>query len=97
MVRLYEDRLETMIEEANEDYVATIEREFRAGAMDPAGLGEIPGTTLQHLTSLTFAGPDRRTVFLGTLHGTHVWRSGVRLKDLRCNPSRVFTFWRDES
>jgi sugar lactone lactonase YvrE len=74
VLRLHEGRVETMIEDADEDYVAAIEREFRAGAMNPGGLGTIPHATLQHISSLTFAGPDQRTMFLGSLHATSVWR-----------------------
>jgi len=47
-------------------------------------LGRIPRTLLQQLTSLAFGGPDRRTVYLGTLHGSCLYRfraavAGARL------------------
>lgn len=74
VLRFHEGNVETMIEDANEEYIATIEHEFQSGAMNPGGLGVIPGTTLQHVTSVTLAGPGGRTVFLGSLHGTRLWR-----------------------
>ena len=37
-------------------------------------LGRIPDTLIQQLTSVAFGGPDRRTVYLGTLHGSCVYR-----------------------
>jgi sugar lactone lactonase YvrE len=74
LLRFADGRLETMVEDVNEGYVAEVERAFAAGAMAAQHLGPIPGTTLQHVTSLTFAGADRRTVCLGTLHGTCLYR-----------------------
>ena len=74
VARFHSGRLETMIEDANEAYVAAIDAEYRAGAMNPGGLGGIPDTTLQHVSSVTFAGADRRTIYLGSLHANCLWR-----------------------
>jgi hypothetical protein len=41
--------------------------------MNREHLGSIPGTRLQQLTSVAFGGADRRTVYLGTLHGSSVY------------------------
>ena len=37
-------------------------------------LGRIPGTLIQQLTSVAFGGTDRRTVYLGSLHGSCLYR-----------------------
>jgi hypothetical protein len=42
--------------------------------MEASHLGPIPGATLQHLTSVAFAGPDGRTGVLGSLHGDCLYR-----------------------
>ncbi|MBA2602830.1 MAG: SMP-30/gluconolactonase/LRE family protein, partial [Acidobacteria bacterium] len=44
--------------------IETVETAFAAGIMAREHLGRIPGTTLQHVTSLSFGDHDRRTVFL---------------------------------
>lgn len=63
-----------MIEEADADHVDTVERAFVSGRMRAEHLGPIPRTRLQHLTSIAFGGPDRRTACLGSLHGACVYR-----------------------
>ncbi len=70
---------DTVIEECDDDFVEAAEAAFAGGAMGAEHLGRIPTTRLQHVTSVTFGGPDRRTVFLGSLHGDclHAFRSAV--------------------
>jgi hypothetical protein len=72
--RFHDDRLDVVIEDLNTAYVEEVERAFAAGSMQAAHLGQIPGTTLQHVTSVAFGGPDRRTVSLGSLHGTCIYQ-----------------------
>jgi sugar lactone lactonase YvrE len=84
LLRFHDDRVETMLEDVNPDFVERVERAFASREMTAEHLGRIPGTTLQQLTSLAFGGPDRRTVYLGTLHGTCLYRfrasvAGARL------------------
>jgi sugar lactone lactonase YvrE len=74
LLRLHDDRLETMIEDANDAHVEQVERAFQSGTMTRAHLGPIPGTQLQQLTSIAFGGPDLRTGYLGTLHNTCIYR-----------------------
>jgi sugar lactone lactonase YvrE len=74
LFRWHDDRLDRIVEDANEAHVARVEHAFRSGTMDASHLGPIPATTLQHITSLTFAGRDGRTVYLGSLHGTCLYR-----------------------
>jgi sugar lactone lactonase YvrE len=74
LLRLQDGTTETVLEDANLDYIDAVERAFAAGEMREDHLGRIPGTTLQQLTSVAFGGPDGRTVFLGSLHGRCVYR-----------------------
>jgi sugar lactone lactonase YvrE len=74
LLRVHDGVVETVLEDVNRDHVDGVERAFAAGEMRQEHLGPIPGTMLQQLTSLAFGGPDRRTVYLGSLHGTCVYR-----------------------
>jgi sugar lactone lactonase YvrE len=66
--------LHTVIEEANTVHVASIEAVFAAGQMRAEHLGPIPGTRLQHVTSVAFGGPDLRTTYIGGLHTDCIFR-----------------------
>ena len=61
--------IETIVAEVNDAFVDAVETAFAAGVMASEHLGRIPGTTPQHVTSLSFGDHDRRTLFLGSLHG----------------------------
>jgi sugar lactone lactonase YvrE len=75
VVRLRADGVvETIVEECNDDFVDVVEAAIASGTMAAGHLGRIPGTQLQHVTSLSFGGIDRQTVFLGSLHGECVHR-----------------------
>jgi len=71
--------IETIVAEVDDEFVDAVETAFAAGIMAREHLGPIPRTTLQHVTSLSFGDHDRRTVFLGSLHGEciHRFRSPV--------------------
>jgi sugar lactone lactonase YvrE len=71
------DALDIVFEEVNEAFVAEAEAAFAAGRMAAAHLGPIPGTRLQHATSVAFGGPAGRNGFLGTLHGSCIYRFDV--------------------
>jgi sugar lactone lactonase YvrE len=43
-------------------------------------LGPIPGTLLQQLTSVAFGGPDRQTVYLGSLHASCLYRFRAKVR-----------------
>lgn len=81
--RVHASVIETVLEDVNEEYVAAVERAFAGAEMGPDHLGLIPGTTLQHLTSVAFGGSDGRLVFLGTLHGRSVYRFRTRMAGRR--------------
>jgi sugar lactone lactonase YvrE len=69
LVRIGRDsRQQTIVEDVNPTFVDTVEDAFASGTMAHEHLGPIPGTRLQHLTSVAFGGPELRTVYLGSLH-----------------------------
>jgi sugar lactone lactonase YvrE len=74
LVRFHRDRLQTILEDVNPDFVERAEQAFASRSMAAEHLGRIPGTFLQQVTSLAFGGPDRRTVYLGSLHATCLYR-----------------------
>jgi sugar lactone lactonase YvrE len=74
LVRFHRDQLEVILEDVNAEFVEGAERAFASCSMAAEHLGRIPGTLIQQLTSLAFGGPDRRTVYLGSLHASCVYR-----------------------
>ena len=73
LLRFDGHRLETILEDVNPDFVQRVEEAFASRTMTAEHLGHIPGTMLQQLTSVAFGGPDRRTAYLGSLHGSSVY------------------------
>lgn len=73
LLRFADERIEVVLEDANPSFVQAAEDAFAARTMSAEHLGPIPGTTLQHLTSVAFGGSDGRTMFLGSLHGRSVY------------------------
>jgi sugar lactone lactonase YvrE len=80
LVRLHQDRIQTVLEDVNPDFVDRVEEAFASRRMAAEHLGRIPGTLLQQLTSVAFGGPDRRTVYLGSLHATCIYRFRTSVK-----------------
>jgi sugar lactone lactonase YvrE len=74
LLRLQDGSIETVLEDVNGEFVKTVEGAFARGEMQRDHLGPISGTMLQQLTSLAFGGADGRTVYLGSLHGTCLYR-----------------------
>lgn len=70
LVRFHHDRMQTILEDVNAEFVERVEHAFVSRSMATEHLGRIPGTLLQQLTSLAFGGPDLRTVYLGSLHAS---------------------------
>jgi sugar lactone lactonase YvrE len=66
--------LETIVEELNRTHVDEVEDAFIRGEMRKEHLGPIPGTRLQHVTSVGFGASDLRTVYIGCLHTDCVFR-----------------------
>ncbi len=59
----------TWLEEADADHLAWVEQAFEAGTMGRPHLDGTPGRSLRNISSVAFAGPDRRTAVLGCLLG----------------------------
>ncbi len=74
LLRVDDGAVETILEDVNREYVERVEHAFLSGQMRREHLGPIPGTTLQQLTSVAFGGGDGRTVYLGSLHATCLYR-----------------------
>jgi sugar lactone lactonase YvrE len=74
LLRVRDGTTETIMEDVNPAFVESVEKAFTNAEMRPEHLGPIPATTLQQLTSVAFGGADGRTVYLGSLHGTSVFR-----------------------
>jgi hypothetical protein len=73
-MRLHGERLEIVLEDVNPAFVEAAEHAFASHSMAAAHLGRIDRTLLQQLTSVAFGGPDRRTVYLGSLYASCVYR-----------------------
>jgi sugar lactone lactonase YvrE len=74
LLRFDGETLHTVIEEANTAHVDAVEEAFASGQMRAEHLGPIPGTRLQHVTSIAFGGPDLRTAYVGCLHTDCIFR-----------------------
>jgi sugar lactone lactonase YvrE len=60
---------ELMLEDAEPAHVEAAEQAYQAGRLDRALLDTKPKGLLQNISSLAFAGPERRTIALGCLLG----------------------------
>jgi hypothetical protein len=74
LLRFADGEIATVLEDADASFVDAAEAAFETGQMNAAHLGMIPRTTLQQLTSVAFGGPDRQSVYLGSLHAPCVYR-----------------------
>jgi len=74
LVRFDGETLHTVIEEANLAHIDAVEEAFASGQMRTEHLGPIPGTRLQHVTSIAFGGADLRTAYVGCLHTDCIFR-----------------------
>lgn len=74
LLRFDGETLQTVIEEANMTHVDAVEAAFASGQMRAEHLGPIPGTRLQHVTSVAFGGADLRTAYVGCLHTDCIFR-----------------------
>lgn len=60
----------TLLDDGNPVALAEYERHYDKGTTTPALMGACKGTLAPMMASLTFGGPDLRTVYLGSLLGT---------------------------
>jgi sugar lactone lactonase YvrE len=59
----------TLLDDGDPELVAEWDRHFAAGTVTPEILGSAAGTLAPMMASITFGGPDLRTVYLGSLMG----------------------------
>jgi sugar lactone lactonase YvrE len=62
----------SLLDDGDPAKVAVWDEHFRAGTMTPEILASARGTIAPMLASVTFGGPDLRTVYLGSLMGTTI-------------------------
>ncbi|HEX8424787.1 SMP-30/gluconolactonase/LRE family protein [Hymenobacter sp.] len=62
----------TLLDDSNPDTKKRLFDHFHAGTLTPEIMGATHGTLAPWMASLTFGGPDLRTVYLGSLRGTSV-------------------------
>ncbi|HSI56438.1 MAG TPA: SMP-30/gluconolactonase/LRE family protein [Ideonella sp.] len=65
-----EGELLTLLDDGKPEAIAVFDRHFHAGTMTPEIMATCKGTLAPWMASLTFGGPDLRTVYLGSLMGT---------------------------
>ena len=70
LIRVAPDGRPTLwLEEADADHLAWVEEAFEAGTMGRPHLDGVPSRSLRNISSIAFAGTDRRTAVLGCLLG----------------------------
>lgn len=70
LIRVAPDGAQTVwLEDADAEHLAWVEAAFEAGRMDRPHLDGIRSRRLRNISSIAFAGPDRRTGVLGCLLG----------------------------
>jgi gluconolactonase len=88
-----EGELLTLLDDGKPEQIQIYDRHFLAGTVTPQLMDACSGSIAPWMASLTFGGPDLRTVYLGSLKGTTLpsfrspvpglalphWRQGVRL------------------
>jgi sugar lactone lactonase YvrE len=72
-------RQDTVIEDADPDWLVEVETAFQGSSMGRPHLDTVRSRRLQNVTSLAFGGPDLRTAYLGCLAGHTItaWQSTV--------------------
>jgi hypothetical protein len=70
LIRVAPDGAQTLwLEDAEPAHLALVEAAFDAGTMGREHLLPAPGRSLKNISSIAFAGADRRTAVLGSLQG----------------------------
>ena len=62
----------TLLDDGDPEGVAAFDAAFFAGTMTPEVLGGGRGTLAPMMASVTFGGPDLKTVYLGSLMGSRL-------------------------
>lgn len=68
VIRVTDDgKQQTIIEDADEEFLMTVESAFQSGIMSRLHLDNIRSNRLKSISSIAFGGPDRRSSYLGCL------------------------------
>jgi len=62
----------TLLDDCDAEVAAEYDRHFYAGTMTPEVMARTHGSIAPWMASVTFGGPDLRTVYLGSLRGTTI-------------------------
>jgi len=75
LIRVTADRQQTVIfEDYEPEFVDTVESLLVRGELAVTDLPETPAALVRNLSSCAFGGPDLRTLFLGCVQGTQIFR-----------------------
>ena len=75
LIRIAPDGAQTVVMEDNDPvFVERIEAHFRRGELAQAGNPQVPAKLVRNLSSSAFGGPDLRTLYLGCLQDSRIYR-----------------------
>jgi sugar lactone lactonase YvrE len=75
LIRVAPGGEQTVVLEDNEpEFVGRIEAQFARGELAAMGNPQVPARTIRNLSSSAFGGPDRRTLYLGCLQDSRIYR-----------------------
>jgi sugar lactone lactonase YvrE len=75
LIRVMPDgRQEIVLEDYDAQFVAAMEQAFARGELVQGGNPQVPATLLRNLSSSAFGGPDLRTLYLGCLQDSRIYR-----------------------
>ena len=69
VIRLIDGRSQILLEDSDENYLEHVEKAFQSNTMGRAEMDAIQSRMLKSISSIAFGGKDRKTVYLGCLHG----------------------------
>jgi sugar lactone lactonase YvrE len=62
----------TLLDDGNQEAIEVYEEHYRNGTTTPELMGDCSGTLAPMMASVTFGGPDLKTVYVGSLAGTRL-------------------------
>jgi len=75
LIRVMPDGSQTVVLEDNDpQFLARIDAAFERGDLAAAGNPEVPAKLIRNLSSSAFGGPDLRTLYLGCLQDSRIYR-----------------------
>ena len=75
LIRIAPDRTQSVVLEDNDPaFVERMEAMFASGELAKAGTPDVPAKMIRNLSSSAFGGPDLRTLYLGCLQDSRIYR-----------------------